>query len=57
MIVGFVYTKFYVLSTITVAVATLSVNKMELMVGNVNSIFIMSALPVAVAMLSVNKLK
>ena len=57
MIVGIVYTKFYILSTLTVVVATLSVNKMELMVGNVNSIFIMSALPVAVAMLSENRLK
>ena len=57
MIVGIVYTKFYILSTLTVVVATLSVNKMELTVGNVNSIFIMSALPVAVAMLSENRLK
>ena len=34
-----VYTKFYIVSTLAVAVATLSVNKMILMVGNVYSMF------------------
>ena len=37
--VGNVYTKFYIVSTRTVVVATLSVNKMKMMVGNVNSMF------------------
>ena len=37
--VGNVYTKFYIVSTLTVVVATLSANKMKMMVGNVYSMF------------------
>ena len=37
--VGNVYKKFYIVSTLTVVVATLSVNKMKMMVGNVYSMF------------------
>ena len=36
--VGNVNTKFYIVSTLTVVVATLSLNKMKLMVVKVNSI-------------------
>ena len=39
MMVCNVYTKFYIVSTLTVVVATLSVNKMKRMVGNGYSMF------------------
>ena len=39
MMVCNVYTKFYIVLTLTVVVATLSVNKMKMMVGNVYSMF------------------
>ena len=39
MMVGNVYAKFYIVSTLTVVVATLSVNKMKMMVGNGYSMF------------------
>ena len=37
--VGNEYTKFYIVSTLTVVVAMLSVNKMKMMVANVYSTF------------------
>ena len=37
--VGNVFTKFYIVSTLTVVVATLSANKMKMMVGNVYTTF------------------
>ena len=37
--VGNVYTKFYIVSTLTVVVATLNVNKLKMIVGNVYSMF------------------
>ena len=39
MMVGNVNTKFYIVSTLTVVVATLSVNKIKMLVGNVYSMF------------------
>ena len=57
MMVGNVYTKFYLVSTLTVVVATLSVNKMKMIVGICTPKSIVSTLTVAVATLSVNKLK
>ena len=57
MMLATVYTKFYIVSTLTVVLATLSVNKMKMMVGNVTLCSIVSILTVAVATLSVNKIK
>ena len=57
MMLGNVYTKFYIVSTLTVVVATLSVNKMKMIIGNVTACSILSILTVAVATLSVNKIK
>ena len=40
--VGNIYTKFYILLTLTVVVATLSVNKMKMLVVNVYSLWELS---------------
>ena len=57
MMVDNVYIKYYIVSTITVVVATLSINKMKMVVGKGTACSIVLTLTVEVATISVNKMK
>ena len=57
MMVGNVYNKFYKVSTLTVAVATLSVNKMKMMGGRYTPRSMVSTQTIEVAALSVHRIK
>ena len=57
MMVGNVYTKFYIVLILTVAGATLNVYKMKRWLAMCTPCSIVSTLTVAVATLSVNKMK